>query len=157
MDQINETVPCGEISYYDDYVVATYHYDSNKIKEKIRYDKNMNRHCDDGPAYTSYYQNGDIRYEQWFLNGINHRISEPAIIMYNNGIVVRETWFKNGFIHRIDGPAHIEHYEHGIIANMYWYIDGKLHRDDEPAVTIYDETGDVVSEKFYNNGICINQ
>lgn len=61
-----------------------------------------------------------------------------------------------GELHRLDGPASI-HYRGGIIYDEVWYVHGHVHRDDGPAVTAYDEKGRKVGEKWFQDGVKVDE
>lgn len=79
-------------------------------------------------------------HEQWFENGILHRVVEPAVV-FESG---HKEWWLNGKIHRTEeeGPA-IE-YAGGSRA---WCQHGKIHREDGPAYIWADGT-----KEWYLNG-----
>jgi len=53
-------------------------------------------HRGDGPAIIEYHENGNIRYEEYWVNGRRHRFDGPAIIVYNaNGDIIYESYFIN--------------------------------------------------------------
>jgi antitoxin component YwqK of YwqJK toxin-antitoxin module len=70
---------------------------------------------------------------------------------YNNGQIRGEIWYLNGVKHTDDdAPAHISYYENGNVYIKIWYKNGKMHRDNyEPAFIVYYDDG-VEKEK---NGI----
>lgn len=58
-------------------------------------------------------------------DGDCHRVDGPAYITYyENGALSCEEYFINGTIHRRDGPAFISYRENGKVANDIYYIDG---------------------------------
>jgi antitoxin component YwqK of YwqJK toxin-antitoxin module len=46
------------------------------------FNKDNEYHRENGPVYISYYENGKIKYERYFLNGNLHRENGPANISY---------------------------------------------------------------------------
>lgn len=64
-----------------------------------------------------------------------HRVDGPAV-MYDHG---SEEWWVNGLRHRINGPAVLKIYDHKI--QKEWWVDGKLHRLDGPAIEVVPITG----------------
>jgi antitoxin component YwqK of YwqJK toxin-antitoxin module len=74
--------------------------------EKTWKNKDHCYHRDGGPAYTAYYENGNIKYEDYYLNGK---------------------------IHKEDGPAYIEFFKSGKISFEEYRLNGKWHREDGPA------------------------
>jgi hypothetical protein len=72
-----------------------------------------------------YYENGNVDYERYYINGIKHREDGPAYICcYENGSVECEEYYINGKLHREYGPAHTEYYENGNIKLEEYYING---------------------------------
>ena len=44
----------------------------------------------------TYYENGQIQSEYWYVNGKRHRLDGPAIVYYyKNGQIESERWFVN--------------------------------------------------------------
>ena len=70
-------------------------YFGKKCNEKHFVNKKLHR--EDGPAYTTWYGNGDIAFESYYINGILHRSDGPAHTQYNpNSIVVNQRYWFNG-------------------------------------------------------------
>jgi hypothetical protein len=54
-------------------------------------------HNPNGPAYIEYFPNGNIHYEEYFINGKQHRENGPAFIWYRkNGTIRIEEYYLNG-------------------------------------------------------------
>ena len=86
----------------------------------------------DLPAPIGYYENGEIAYENWYLDGLPHREN--------------------------DQPAFKVYWESGEIEREKWYLNGELHREDnQPAVIVYDESGEIVSEEWHLDGELIKE
>jgi len=84
---------------------------------------NLTWHREDGPAYIMYYDNGNIKYKEYWFNNILHRLDGPAIIAYDsiiNGDILEETYYNKGILHRLDGPAFIMYDNGNIIREEYW-------------------------------------
>ena len=76
----------------------------------------------------TYYSNGKIQYEDYFLNGKRHRENGPAFIFYyKNGKIYFEHYFLNGKCHRENGPAYIEYYEDGKIDYEDYYLNNVIY------------------------------
>lgn len=92
--------------------------------------------------------------EQWFQNGIEHRLDAPASLNYLDSVVHEEIWYKDGKRHRVDGPAFIIwHYDMDNKTSVQaWYKDGELHRVDGPATTRM-ISDDVYIEEYYENDV----
>ena len=57
---------------------------------------NGKSHREDGHAYISYYETGQIQGKYWMINGMDHRMTGPAEICFlNNGQKAYELWFIN--------------------------------------------------------------
>lgn len=131
--------------------------------------QNGKLHRDLEPACIEYdvSPNNKITAEVWYQNGIVGRPSdlseaerEPDIVEYNdNGCIYCTYWYKNGKIHRDeDLPAAIERFRYcDIVSSHYWYKDGKMHRDSGPAFIVYNRDIFTKTERYYNNGILVNE
>jgi antitoxin component YwqK of YwqJK toxin-antitoxin module len=76
------------------------------------------------PAYISYYPNGILSKETYYIRGVRHRLDGPADIDYHlNGSVYSESFVKNGDMDRRDGPARIHYSDDGSIIYEAFYID----------------------------------
>jgi hypothetical protein len=63
--------------------------------------------------------------QEWYVNGMLHRIDGPAVIKPNGS----QYWWVDGKRHRTDGPAIIE--AEGL---QIWMVNYQFHRTDGPAV-----------------------
>lgn len=51
----------------------------------------------DGPARRSWYPGGQVRYEEWYVNGDYHRLDGPAYRGWDErGQLEDEVWYING-------------------------------------------------------------
>ena len=66
----------------------------------------------------------DSNNEEWWVNGIRHRVDGPALTNR-----IGKFWYRNGLRHRDDGPS--QNYTYG---HKEWYHNGVLHRKDGPAI-----------------------
>jgi hypothetical protein len=80
-----------------------------------------------GPALTERDEKGQIRKQEYYLDGQCHRVGGPAVV---HGDGSRE-WIEKGKRHRLNAPAFV--YADG---SEEWWQDGKEHREDGPAMTI---------------------
>lgn len=98
----NGNIEC-EYEYLDENICHEIYYYDNGNKSWELWGLNRLKHRIDGPAYISYNKNGDIRFEQWYINGINKTeelekwISEKKLPRYtewdnNIKIIVKLTW-----------------------------------------------------------------
>ena len=94
--------------------------EKTKIKSEEWFNSNGKNHRVDGPAYQSWYENGQKQYESWYLDGKWHRVDGPAV----------KWWYENGQ----------KHYE-------FWYLDGNYHRVDGASIQSWDENGQKDSEQ----------
>lgn len=73
------------------------YYKNGNVKNRRWVDEYEQYHRINGPAYIEYYDNNDIKYECWWLNGKSHRFGGPAYISFNNrGTIISSTWFIYG-------------------------------------------------------------
>jgi antitoxin component YwqK of YwqJK toxin-antitoxin module len=77
------------------------------------------------PTNVEYYENGQIRYQSWKINGKYHNEN---------------------------GPSHIWYYKNGQIKLQFWYINGKHHNENEPAIIWYYKNGQIKSQSWIING-----
>jgi hypothetical protein len=105
--------------------IAYYDNNGNTIEGEM-WGNELPKHRDhDMPALIKYDINGNIILEQWYQNGLLHRVGQPASIKYNrHGNVVMEIWALNDFIHNTEGPAIIYYNNHGGITRLKWFING---------------------------------
>lgn len=88
---------------------------------------------EDGPASTTYYENGQVRLSIYLIRSKKHREDGPAYISYcPDGKKYVEKYFIDGEVHREDGPAYIS-YNSGdsSIYHQAYYIEGKEVNNDE--------------------------
>ncbi len=70
---------------------------------------------------------------------------------YDNGNVSFECYRLNGHLHNENGPADISYYENGNIRSEHYYFNGKYHNEKGPASIWYYKSGNIRSEFFYLN------
>jgi hypothetical protein len=117
-------------------------------------DKDNKFHKNNGPADIEYYENGNIKYLYYYLNGKLHNKDGPADIeYYKKGNIEREYYYLNGKLHRNNDPADIWYYYDGNIQHKNYYLNGYKHREDGPAYIVYDQNGNIKHEAYYINGI----
>ena len=91
-------------------------------KQETWYQNNEIHRDDGGPALRSYYEDGSINEERWFVHGQRHRVDGPAISAhYDNGNLRYETWYQHGEVHCEDGPAVVSYRTNGEVAETTWY------------------------------------
>jgi len=60
-------------------------------------------HRENGPAFTSWFQNGELDIMAWWINGERHRVDGPAVITHQyDGKIQKCYWHLNGFSMHID-------------------------------------------------------
>ena len=130
----------------------------------VRYNKHGNvkfeeyyvngEYREDGPAVIGFYLSGEIRFEEYYSKDIDN--DEPTRIEYSRkGSIIVKEWEVNGKYHRKDGPAVIRYYSsHGVlkILGEYYFIDGKSHREDGPADFSYYGNGIIAIEGYSIDG-----
>lgn len=90
----------------------------------------------------------------WRRNGRLHRENGPAFITINDdGEVVAESWFFNGMHHRTDGPAHVAFDDDGTLRVEEWWVNDKKHREDGPAEIWYRSDGTIRNVEYWLDGI----
>jgi hypothetical protein len=105
------------------------------------------------PTTVEYYENGQIKFKSWKINGKYHNENRPAIIWYyENGQIGYQSWFINGNLQNVNGPACIDYYENGQIESHEWYTNGKRHNENGPAYIYYYENGQIQSQEWSING-----
>ena len=72
-------------------------------------------------------------------------------IYYDNGQKKYERWYLNGKRHREDGPALQYFHSNGQKRYEYWYLRGKFHREDGPALQTWLKNGEKIYGWFLNN------
>jgi hypothetical protein len=106
------------------------------------------------PTNVEYYENGQIKYQKWFINGKLHNENGPAYISYyENGQIEYQSLFINGNRHNENGPAYISYYENGQICTKAWYINGKKHNENGPFHIHYYENGKIKNYGWWINGL----
>lgn len=73
-----------------------------------------------------YYDNGRVWTESWRNEAEHlHRLDGPAFqSWYENGQLMQKLWFIDGEFHRLDGPAYQGWTETGQLEDEEWYING---------------------------------
>jgi len=74
----------------------------------------------------AYYDNGNIMFLKYYLDGKRHREDGPAFVSYD---------YKTGSIVEVEA----------------YYINGKHHREDGPAIIYYDEDGNIEYKEYWLN------
>ena len=82
----------------------------------------LHRPIDEGPAIEEYL-NGKLFFQGWHEHGEIHRIGKPAILEYwPNGQVKNEEWFVNGYKYRDnkEDPIFIQYNDKGDVIERRW-------------------------------------
>ena len=106
----------------------------------------------DGVTCTHYCEKGETNPQNfvtkiWRLNGMNHRVGDPAIIHADG----QEEWYEYNQKHRIGGPS-----SNDGIGNYEYHYRGLFHRVGGPAsVSTIRELGTIVfkCEAYYHYGM----
>lgn len=128
------------IEYYnnnglDHTTVHTYHNNGSQKTYQRRQNDDYILNFKDGPSFSTFYDNGKLESQMWYLKGVVHSESGPAVInYYPEGNISTGAWFKDGKRHRDVGPAVVTTDEDKKIVRQEWWVDGVLHRNGEPAV-----------------------
>lgn len=106
------------------------------------YKQDGERHREDGPAFSWYYDDNRPSSQEWYIHGIKHREDGPAEIKYYpNGELKSEAWLINGSLYREDGPASIEYFPDGTVAKEDWSPADTRLDADLPSITLYYPSG----------------
>jgi hypothetical protein len=101
-------------------------YYDNGQKKSEEWFLDWKRHREDGPAYQIWSENGQKRIEEWFLNNRLHRENGPSYqVWYDNGQKKSEIWSLNNKYHREDGPVYQYWSENGQKKSEYWSLNDK--------------------------------
>jgi antitoxin component YwqK of YwqJK toxin-antitoxin module len=127
------------------------YFDNGSLRSESYY-INGEYHRKDGPATIEYYRDASIHSQLFYVNGKRHREDGPAHIYYNtDGSISYKEYYINNELHREDGPAIVEYYPNDFIRYEGYYINGKLHREDGPACIYYFEDGQMRVQEYYLN------
>ena len=114
--------------YYDN---GQLHDEKYWINEQKRYLIKEKRHNTTGPAIKSWFENGQVECEYYYLNGNKHRLNDPAVrYWYKNGLLRKEEYYLRGERHNTTGPAIKKWDENGHL-NEECYIDGNFLTKEE--------------------------
>lgn len=80
-------------------------------------------HRRDGPAYSEYYRNGNLRLYKWKFRGRHHRIDGPACVEFHTHGRI-EIYLQFNKLHREDGPAIVHYDKNNVICKEEWFLDG---------------------------------
>ena len=103
------------------------YYPNSILKFRCYYNDANQFHREDGPAYETYYSNGELQHSVWFLHGQIHREDGPAYEGFDlNGILIHREWWIEGNLHRENGPAQESFISRGPdqITNAAYYLKG---------------------------------
>jgi len=82
--------------------------------------------------YKTFYYNGQIEYEEYYLNNKLHNPEGPAFkSWYDNGQIKYEEYYLNGKRHNSDGPAYKCWYDNGQIEYEEYWLNGTLLTKEE--------------------------
>ena len=139
----------------DDIIKSVQKYLGTDIILKETYKKpNGLLHREDGPAVIVYYENGNIKSEEYYIDGERHREDGPTqISYYSDGLISEVSYFLNGIRHRDQAPAIQTFYNNGKKSSELYYINNRLHREDGPAIAYWYEDGSLNSEEYHINGL----
>ena len=73
-----------------------------------------------------YYNNGQIEYEEYRINGMLHRKNGPAVQIWDStGQKRSEEYYLNGKRHNEHGPAVQKWFENGQISREEYWLNGE--------------------------------
>jgi antitoxin component YwqK of YwqJK toxin-antitoxin module len=99
-----------------------------------------------------YYKNGQLAYEEYYLNDKRHNPNGPACRRwYDNGQLVYEVYYLNGKLHNPNGPACRRWYENGQLDREEYCLNNKRHNPNGPAYRRWYENGQLACEEY-----CLN-
>ena len=108
-------------------------------------------HREDGPAYFYYTEDGNLKFQAYYINGKRHRTDGPAEISYYEGtnIINYQCWRKNDNQYREDGPAYIEYYPDGTKSEEVYLKDWMYYNYAGPTIIRYNKNGKI-RERIYH-------
>lgn len=110
-------------------------------------------HRGSGPAVIKKNAAGVIICEQYFIEGVQHRVDGGPTGIYRNddGVVISEEYHCDGEYHREgDKPAYFE-IQDGVMVIEQYMLDGQFHRiGDKPTDIVRKQNGVVVYEAYHN-------
>lgn len=113
--------------------VTTRYYDNDNLRF-VEYCLNGVPHRVDGPAWRKWTRDGRLVEQIWSLAGEEHREGGPATVLwYTTGQAKKACYFQRGLRHRLDGPAEIWFDKTGSVVREEWFVEGRAHRVDGPA------------------------
>jgi len=71
---------------------------------------------------------------------------------YYNGQIEREAYWLSGKRHNPDGPAYRSWYDNGQIEAEVYYLNYKLHNPNGPAIKKWSDNGQLIREEYWLNG-----
>lgn len=86
----------------------------------------------DTTVERDYYDNGQLLFERYWIDGKLHRLDGPAIRCWGgNGELGSEHYYINGKLHRLNGPACRCWYSNGQLwYEEYWIDDKELNKEE---------------------------
>lgn len=107
-----------------------------------------------GPAEICFHMG--VKSKTWYKNGVINRTNGPAYTsFYDNGFIYVEIWYNKWLFHRDNGPALIRYDINGTVKSEIWFRNGKRHREGHPAIKYYHVDGNVMNEEYWIDGIQI--
>lgn len=110
-------------------------------------------HREDGPAISAYRKSGKIKLENYFCEHKYHREDGPSLIRYHkNGKIKQEIWYTHDMKGRKDNPSNIKYFKSGQIKQEIWYENNVVHKIQGAAIVRYYKTGRIRTERYYVDG-----
>jgi antitoxin component YwqK of YwqJK toxin-antitoxin module len=107
-------------------------------------------HNVDGPAGRWWYKSGQIKYEEYYINGKLHNVDGPAARRwYESGQIRLEEYSSKDRLHNYYGPARREWYRSGQIKCRVHCENGRPYNIKGPAYCRWDKSGKIIEECYY--------
>ena len=102
------------------------HYANGNIKSIAIKNEKGDFHNTEGPAYQSWYENGQESRRAYYVNGKIHNTEGPTVQeWYKNGQGWCRGYFVEGEPHNTEGPAYQSWYEDGQERCISYYVSGE--------------------------------
>ena len=108
------------------------HYENGNIKSIEVRNEEHGYHNENGPAYQSWFDNGQEEYRSYYINNQAHNENVPAYQgWYENGQEKGRSYYINDQFHNENGPAEQYWYENGQEKGRSYYINGQYMTEED--------------------------
>ena len=105
---------------------------NGNIKSREYFNDNGQLHNEQGPAVVSWYKNGQLCYQEYYINDQLHNEQGPAVkVWYENGKLEWQEYYINDQQHNEQGPALERWYENGQLWVQEYWIEGNKVTETE--------------------------